>query len=475
LETTSESKQAIAREGVTRHLTLAAVGALVVLFGYLLPFFPQRITRATTLYTDGSSVNAEFSVLIADQKYIQSKPPLEEELDRVTLSVERLSWLRGSGWGWLVSAIASGDDLSSHLGFVLWMLLPLVGSGYVLGMAWGHLRAEQAPLRQSLATAINLSLVSLLGMVLAWALQFDFSVLLLRLAGPAMVPGVGCWLALVGVVSTCTAAWGLYKGNEQSVFTWWALVFVVTLFAWLLTRVQPNPYLEIWRFVSDGILTTLRIVITSFVFILFVSLLGGLGRVSHSPLIRGIASLYVEIIRGIPLLVQLLFIWYALPQVMDWIGELLLAISPSLSETSEWFISLRLDPFMAAVIGFTICYGAYGSEVFRAGISSIHRGQIEAARSLGMSPLQAMRYVVLPQAIRVILPPIGNEFVSLLKDSTLVSVLAVPDLTRRGREYMSRTFLSLDTWTMVALCYLVMTLLSSRVVEYIEARTKFEH
>jgi polar amino acid transport system permease protein len=205
-----------------------------------------------------------------------------------------------------------------------------------------------------------------------------------------------------------------------------------------------------------------------------VSLLGGLGRLSRVRVIYAIASLYVEIVRGIPLLVQLLFIWFALPQMFDGVGSLLLSISPALEPTAAWFGALRLSPFTAAVTGFTLCYGAYGSEIFRAGIASIHRGQMEAARSLGMTPLQSMRYVVLPQAIRVILPPIGNEFVALLKDSSLVSVLAVSDLTRRGREYMARTFLSFDTWIMVALCYLVMTLFSSRAVEYIESKMRFE-
>ena len=233
--------------------------------------------------------------------------------------------------------------------------------------------------------------------------------------------------------------------------------------------------MEIWDFIYDGILVTLRLVITSFGFILLVSLLGGLGRISRSRLIYGIASLYVEIIRGIPLLVQLLFIWFALPQVFDSFGKLLIALSPALEKVGQWWIDLRLSPFTAAVLGLTICYGAYGSEIFRAGISSIHHGQMEAARSLGMTYFQAMRHIILPQAIRVILPPVGNEFVALLKDSSLVSVLAVSDLTRRGREYMARTFLSFDTWIMVALCYLVLTLFSSRAVEFIEAKTKFEH
>jgi len=163
-----------------------------------------------------------------------------------------------------------------------------------------------------------------------------------------------------------------------------------------------------------------------------------------------------------------------LPQVFDGLGNLLLAISPSFAATAQKLVDLRLSPFTAAVFGLTFCYGAYGSEIFRAGISSIHRGQMEAARSLGMNYFQAMRHIILPQAVRVILPPIGNEFVALLKDSSLVSVLAVSDLTRRGREYMARTFLSLDTWVMVALCYLVLTLFSSRAVEFIESKTRFE-
>ncbi len=459
----------------SRRLALAGLGALLILVAFCLPFFPEHISQATTTYTDGTSIDLEFPVLVTDQKYVQTDPPLEQQTSSVTLETESLPWLRSSGWGWLISVLRDQDSLRYQADFALWMIIILVYSAIVLGIVWQQRRSSEIPSRRAVAAVIKLSLASLLGLAAVWAHQFDFSLLLLRLGGQALIPDIGYWLALAGTILVVVSSAPLYRGSEKPLFTWWALVFAVTLSVWLLTRVQPNPYLEIWRFISDGILTTLRIVSTSFIFILGVSLLGGLGRISHVPLIRGIASLYVEIVRGIPLLVQLLFIWYALPQVMDWIGQLLLAVSPSLSSTADWFIALRLDPFAAAIIGFTVCYGAYGTEIFRAGISSIHHGQIEAARSLGMSSFQAMRHVVLPQAIRVILPPVGNEFVALLKDSTLVSVLAVPDLTRRGREYMSRTFLSFDTWALVALCYLVLTLLSSRVVEYIEAKTKFEH
>jgi polar amino acid transport system permease protein len=127
-----------------------------------------------------------------------------------------------------------------------------------------------------------------------------------------------------------------------------------------------------------------------------------------------------------------------------------------------------------AILGLTFCYSAYMSEIYRAGIQSIPKGQNEAARSLGMSHGQAMRYIILPQAVRVILPPVGNEFISLLKDSSLVSVVAVADMTRRGREFMAANFIPVETWMMIALLYLVMTLISARIVAWIERKTQTE-
>lgn len=114
------------------------------------------------------------------------------------------------------------------------------------------------------------------------------------------------------------------------------------------------------------------------------------------------------------------------------------------------------------------------SEIYRAGIQSIPKGQMEASRSLGMSYFHSMRHIILPQAIRVILPPVGNEAIALLKDTSLVSVVAVADLTRRGREFMAVNFNPIEVWTMVALLYLVMTLLLSRLVAWIEKRSHFE-
>ena len=244
---------------------------------------------------------------------------------------------------------------------------------------------------------------------------------------------------------------------------WWLLIVADILLIVLLVTLVPDPFMRILRFVSDGIGVTLLVTVVSFVLIVFIGLIGGLGRLSKNMVLNTIATLYVEIIRGIPLLVQLLFWYFAFTALVKNFGS---AIgSATLSRFSP-------DPIAMAIAGLTICYGAYMSEIYRAGIQSISKGQMEAARSLGMSSFQAMRFVILPQAIRVVLPPMGNEFISLLKDSSLVSVVAVADLTRRGREFMSQTGASFETWAIVALIYLVMTIFSARVVNIIEKRTR---
>ncbi len=253
---------------------------------------------------------------------------------------------------------------------------------------------------------------------------------------------------------------------------WWLLFAAVVLMtAWLILA-RPDPYRRAFVFLQDGMRVTVGITVVSFLFILVAGLIGGLGRISKNPIINGISSIYVEVVRGIPLLVQLLFIYYASPIVLRGLGRRLLDIWPSFGLK---LIEIKLNPFAAAVLGLTVCYGAYMSEIFRAGIESIAKGQMEAARSLGMSYFQAMRHVILPQALRVVLPPVGNEFIALLKDSSLVSVVAVADMTRRGREFMASTFLALETWLLVGLLYLIMTLFFARVVSYLEREASFVH
>ena len=245
----------------------------------------------------------------------------------------------------------------------------------------------------------------------------------------------------------------------------WGMVAVVVLLVGFLITAQPDPYRRIVVFVGDGIFITIFVTVVAFVFTLAAGLLGGLGRISKNRFIYGAASLYVEFIRGIPLLVQLLWWYFAFPVVMQALGRIL---------NLGFLINYKADAVAMAIIGFVVCYGAYMSEIYRAGIQSIPRGQMEAARSLGMTYFQSLRYVVLPQAIRVILPPVGNEFIALLKDSSLVSVVAVTDLTRRGREFMSQTYMPIETWFMVALLYLILTLASARIVELIERKTRYE-
>lgn len=449
------------------------LGALLVIISCFLPAFESRIAQATTYFTE-QVTTSHYEGMVSGQHATQAQVPIKQEFDHVEVVIEPVSAHNGSAMGWIAQLLGDTVLLLKQISYLICLLVPIVSAvlaAVFVGISWSSAKGMPERLIPAL---IDLSCVAPFALFLAWSHHFDFSTLLLRLVPGAFMPGVGFWGILLGTVAIAVGALAMRGETRKTVINWWALVFAVALLIWLLTRVRPHPFLEIWHFISDGIVVTLRIVVTSFGFILVVSLLGGLGRISRSRILYGITSLYVEVVRGIPLLVQLLFIWFALPQVFDVIGNLLISISPSLAEQGQWFIDLRLSPFTAAVFGLTVCYGAYGSEIFRAGISSIHHGQMEAARSLGMTYFQAMRYVILPQAVRVILPPVGNEFVALLKDSSLVSVLAVSDLTRRGREYMARTFLSFDTWIMVALCYLVLTLFSSRIVEYIEARNTFE-
>ncbi|MCS7011531.1 MAG: amino acid ABC transporter permease [Anaerolineales bacterium] len=218
----------------------------------------------------------------------------------------------------------------------------------------------------------------------------------------------------------------------------------------------PHPYPEMLVFMRGGIRVTILVTIAAYLLTLVVGLFGGLGRLAKSRIINGISTLYVEIVRGIPLLVQLIWWYFAFPAIL---------------QQTVW-PDYQADPIAMSILGLVFCYGAYMSEIYRAGIQSIPKGQMEAALSLGMSRVQALRFVIIPQALRVILPPMGNEFIALLKDSSLVSAVAVVDLTRRGREYMSAHFNPIEVWILVALLYLIMTIFSARIVSLIERKTK---
>lgn len=171
-------------------------------------------------------------------------------------------------------------------------------------------------------------------------------------------------------------------------------------------------------------------------------------RLSGVKILQVIAVCYVNIIRGTPMLVQIFLIYFALPMV---IGE-------------------RINPFVAAVAACSINSGAYVSEIFRAGIQSVDKGQMEAGRSLGLSWMQTMRYVIMPQSFKHVIPPLGNEFISMTKETSLVSVIGFEELTRRGQLIIAKTYGSFEIWLTVAAIYLVMTLTIARLVSYLERR-----
>ncbi len=209
---------------------------------------------------------------------------------------------------------------------------------------------------------------------------------------------------------------------------------------------HSDPYWEIFKFLPDGVLVTFEVTLSSISLAIVIGLFTGLGRISQNRIINLVASTYVEVVRGIPLLVQLFYIYYALAKFV------------------------QVPAMLAAILAMSFCYGAYMGEVFRAGIESVDNGQTEASLSLGFNRRQTMFYVILPQAWRTILPPVGNEFIALLKDTSLVSILAVADLLRRGREFASTTFDYFETYTMVALLYLLITLVLSKLVSIMEER-----
>ena len=238
------------------------------------------------------------------------------------------------------------------------------------------------------------------------------------------------------------------RGERGALSAWNISFFGAVALLVALPILSPDPYLKVLAFVPDGLIATVGGTLASIFFALILGLFAGLGRISHNTLINRVATVYVEIIRGIPLLVQLFYIYYAL-------GPL-----------------LRLQGPPAAILAMSICYGAYMGEIFRAGIQAVPKGQMEAALALGMSRSMAMRKIIIPQTVKIILPPIGNEFIALLKDSSLVSILAVSDLLRRGREYASTSFRYFESYTVIALIYLVMTLFFSRLVALMEEKLR---
>ena len=264
---------------------------------------------------------------------------------------------------------------------------------------------------------------------------------------------------------------------------WWAFILLATglILAYLILA---NPfYKDTFVFLAEGVKVTLRMTFAAFSISIVIGLLIGLARTSKNKLIYTLATLYVETARGIPLIVLLLYVAFVLvPAIIQGINAIgTWGLESFAANTLQNFFSglsdfsiRQVDMELRAIFALSIGYGAFEAEIFRAGIQSIGRGQMEAARSLGMTYFQAMRFVILPQAVRRILPPLGNDFIALLKDSSLATVLAVREITQLGRLRRASTFRVFETFNVVSFLYLAMTLILSAVVRIMEQRMHFE-
>jgi len=197
------------------------------------------------------------------------------------------------------------------------------------------------------------------------------------------------------------------------------------------------------------------------------------GRMAQTFLYNA-ATFYVEVLRGIPPLVFLLIAGFIIvPAVRELINAELVPLLRSLTGNPDMpDLVWRGRDAGTAIAGLSLVYGAFLSEVFRAGIQSVDKGQIEAARSLGMSYIKVMRYVVLPQAVRRVLPPLGNDFVAMIKDTSLVTILGVNEVTQLARKWSGSTFLYVETYLVLSLIYLTMTIIGSMLVQLIEHRLR---
>ena len=245
---------------------------------------------------------------------------------------------------------------------------------------------------------------------------------------------VGKYLILAAVLT-----WLLFRGTEELGYHWQWYQVPQYLFSFENGRFIVGPLI-------DGVILTLKITAVSLVLACACGLITALFRLSHSLVAKIIARGYLEFIRNTPLLVQIFFIYFVLAPVLD------------------------ISRFTSAVLALSLFEGAYASEIFRAGIVSVHKEQWEAAYSSGLSTPQTYRFVILPQAIRWMLPPLTSQAVSLVKDSALVSTIAIYDLTMQGQAIIAETFLTFEIWFTVAFIYFLITVTMSLTVSLLEHR-----
>ncbi|MFL7893058.1 MAG: amino acid ABC transporter permease [Anaerolineales bacterium] len=268
--------------------------------------------------------------------------------------------------------------------------------------------------------------------------------------------------------------------NRWADFPWWGLILAFLGVLLVYNFATNATYQDIITYLIAGIRLTITVTLISFAISLIIGLITAFAQMSKgtnfvSVVIRNLATFYVQIIRGIPVIVLIFYTALvivpagidALNALGEWMASMgWLAPDNALSTLTSRGVSFVIR----GIIALAINYGAFSSEVFRAGIQSIEKGQLEASNALGLNWIQTMRYVVMPQAVRRILPPLGNDFISMLKESSLVSVLGVGEITQLGKKYSAASFLYPQTYNTVAFLYLSMTLILSMGVKFMEQR-----
>lgn len=255
--------------------------------------------------------------------------------------------------------------------------------------------------------------------------------------------------------------------KQDEDFPWWLVVAIGLAGLFLYRIVIDDIYLQVLRTLGKGIGITVFVTLVGFVSASVIGLLLAVASMSRFQVLRQIARFYIEIIRGIPIIVLLLYVAFvfapALVAARNWLGDLV-GLDPI--RTREFSLLWR------AIVALTIGYSAFIAEVFRAGLQAVDIGQIEAAKALGLNGWQRFRHIIWPQAFRMILPPLGNDFVAMVKDSSLVSVLGVADITQLGKVTAAGNFRYFETYNVVAFVYLMMTVSLSLGLRRLEKRLR---
>ena len=258
---------------------------------------------------------------------------------------------------------------------------------------------------------------------------------------------------------------------------WWVLFILLSAVLLTYNFVTDAQYREVIEKLIVGVRLTITVTIIAYSFAITIGLLAGLGQVYGNTVVKNVALLYVQVIRGVPIIVQIFYTAFVIVPAsiagLNLLGARLVTAGLLAPHNLLSDLSVRdVDFVTRGIIALSISYGGFSSEIFRAGIQSIGRGQLEAAEAVGLNRFQATRLVVLPQAIRRVLPPLGNDFIAMLKESSLVSVLGVNEITHLGKKYAAASFRFPETYNTLAFLYLTMTLMLSLAVKTMERKLR---